>query len=187
MIDHASPWKRVWRRRRELLGDTHGATAVEFALLAPMFFFVIAAILQTSVIFLASQVLESAVQDASREVRTGQMHQGNGSVESFRTSVCDRLYGLFADCDGLHVRVVSDDRFDNLQVEVPVNMDCQNPCSWTADQVFIPGGGEKVVLVQVFYQYPVVIPLGPVGMANLGDGSRLMGSSTVFKNEPFLW
>lgn len=187
MIDHASPWKRFWRRRRELLADTRGATAVEFALLAPMFFYIIAAILQTSVIFLSSQVLESAVQDVSREIRTGRMHQGNGGVDSFRTQVCSRLYGLFADCDGLHVRVVSDDQFDRLKVVVPVNMDCQDPCAWTLGETFTPGGGEKVVLVQVFYRYPVVIPTGPVGMSNLGNGSRLMGSSTVFKNEPFLW
>jgi hypothetical protein len=37
----------------------------------------------------------------------------------------------------------------------------------------------------VFYRYPVVIPLGPLGMADLGDGRKLMGSATVFQNEPF--
>jgi Flp pilus assembly pilin Flp len=176
--------RRLRRRQRDLLADQNGVTAIEFGLLGLPFFAIIAAIVQTSVIFLASQVLESAVQDVSREIRTGAVQQTAMTIDQFRTRVCDKLFGLFPDCD-LHIRVVSNTRFQSLSVVVPVDPDCLAPCPWSEPQVFTPGGGGDVVLVQAFFRYPVVIPLGIVGMANLGDGRRLLGSATVFKNEPF--
>src|SRR5690606_2566182 len=68
-------WGRLNRRRRALGRDERGVTAVEFGLLALPFFTIIAAILQTSLVFLADQVLESAVHDAARAIRTGQAQE----------------------------------------------------------------------------------------------------------------
>ena len=172
------------RLQRLLLADEGGVTAIEFGLLGLPFFAIIAAIVQTSVIFLASQVLESAVQDVSRDIRIGQVQQSSMTIDQFRTRICDRLFGFFPDCD-IHIRVVSNTRFQSLGVVVPVRSDCRAPCRWSEAQVFTPGGSEDVVLVQAFFRYPVIIPFGMVGMSNLGDGRRLLGSATVFKNEPF--
>ena len=43
----------------------------------------------------------------------------------------------------------------------------------------------SVVLVQVYYRYPIMVQLGPLGMSNMADGRRLIGSAAVFQNEPF--
>ncbi len=47
------------------------------------------------------------------------------------------------------------------------------------------GGANDIVVVQVMYQWP--IELGPLGfdLANLSNGSRLLISTAVFKNEPY--
>ena len=55
-------------RMRALARDERGVTAIEFGVLALPFFTVIFAILQTAIMFLASQVLDSALEDASRKV-----------------------------------------------------------------------------------------------------------------------
>lgn len=170
---------------RRLVRDERAVTAIEFGLLAVPFFAVIGAILQTSVVFLASQVLESAVLDASRAIRTGQAQGSNMTLEQFRSDVCSRLYGLFSDCDGLHVRVNVVTNFQSASVSPPMPQPCFAPCDWTEAQGFSPGAGKSVVLVQVYYRYPIFVQLGPLGMSNMADGRRLLGSATVFQNEPF--
>lgn len=181
----AAPLRKFWRRRQDLLADESGVTAIEFGLLGIPFFAVIGAILQTSVIFLASQVLESAVNDTAREIRTGQLQASGSTIETFRTEVCSRLYGLFPDCAGLHVRVTTITDFTSAGTVPPIDPDCKAPCNWTSSEAYVNPVGGKVVQVQVHYRYPVLLTLGPLGMSNLGDGRRLMGSATVFKTEPF--
>lgn len=170
---------------RRFIRDERAVTAVEFSLLAFPFFAVIGAIMQTSVVFLASQVLESAVHDASRSIRTGQAQASSMTVEQFRNDVCSRLYGLFSDCEGLHVRVNVVTNFESASVSPPIPQPCLAPCEWTDAQSFTPGSGKSVVLVQVYYRYPIFVQLGPLGMSNMADGRRLMGTATVFQNEPF--
>lgn len=179
------PWREIKRKGRLLARHERGVTVVEFALLAPVFFAIIGAILQTSIIFLSSQVLESALHDASRAIRTGQAQAVGTSIEQFRADVCGRLYGLFPDCSGLHIRVNTITDFQSATVVPPVDSTCEAPCDWTVAESWSPGDSKSVVLVQIYYRYPVLLQLGPLGMSNLGDGSRLMGSITVFKNEPF--
>lgn len=154
-------------------------------MLAFPFFAIIGAILQTSVVFLASQVLESAVHDVSRTIRTGQITSGSVTIEQFRTDVCNRLYGLFPDCSGLHVRVNVVNNFQSATVVPPLSASCISPCNWSETENWATGSSKSVVLVQVYYRYPVIVQLGPLGMSNMGDGRRLMGSATVFQNEPF--
>jgi Flp pilus assembly pilin Flp len=49
-----------------------GAAAVEFALVAPIFFAVLFAIIELALVFFASQILETVTQDSARLVMTGQ-------------------------------------------------------------------------------------------------------------------
>jgi len=52
---------------------------------------------------------------------------------------------------------------------------------WT----YSPGNPGEVVIVQVMYQWPVV--LGPLGfnLSNVSNGNRLLISTAAFRNEPF--
>ena len=47
------------------------------------------------------------------------------------------------------------------------------------------GNPGDIVVVQVMYQWPIV--LGPLGLnlSNLSNGNRLLVSTAVFKNEPY--
>jgi hypothetical protein len=48
-----------------------------------------------------------------------------------------------------------------------------------------PGSPGDIVIVQVMYQWPVM--MGPLGfnLANLANGNRLLVSTVAFKSEPF--
>lgn len=173
------------RRHRAFKSDEGGVTAVEFGLLAPPFFLLLGALMQTSVIFLSSEVLESAVQDAARAVRTNQVNTTGNSIADFRARICGRLYGLFGDCSGLHIRVNPVADFGATTSSPPTDPTCTSNCTWTEGERWSTGIGRDVILVQVYYRYPVIINTGPLGMANMADGTRLLTSTALFMNEPF--
>jgi len=185
-------------RRRNLLRDEGGVTAIEFGLLALPFFSILAAILETSIVFLAGQVLDSAVQDVSRLVRTGQAQQASMTPARFKELVCDRLYGLFPNCTDLYVDMRVVGTFDEVDMTPPVNWTCdprkvgeteaqaaERCAAWTRPESYVPGTGTSIVAVQVYYKWPVIVPFGGLGLRNLPDGRRLIGAATVFRNEPF--
>ena len=52
--------------------DDTGATAVEFAMVGPLFFLMLGVTLETGVMMFSEYVLQTSVQEAARIVRTGQ-------------------------------------------------------------------------------------------------------------------
>ena len=172
-------------QRKSLARATLGTTIVEFALLAPIFFGILTAILETSIVFFAGQVLESGVSDASRAIRVGEVQQRGRTLDEFKADICSRLYGLFGNCADMHVRVTAIDNFESADFDLPLDPDCEEDCDWTEPQVWSPGIASSVVLVQVYYRYPTILQLGPFASTNLADGSRLMSAAAIFRNEPF--
>jgi Flp pilus assembly protein TadG len=178
-------------RWRGLARNERGATLVEFGLLAPFFFGIVGAILETSVVFLSGQILDSAVQDVGRLIRTGQAQGTIVSDTDFREKVCARLYGLFPNCDAkLFVDVQTIANFDSASISAPVNWNCtdltaEECTAWTRDPAYTAGAGSSIMLVQVYYKWPIILNMFDVSMSNLPTGERLLGAATVFRNEPF--
>src|SRR3954449_7778365 len=85
---------RRFRRNRR------GSSAVEFALVAPVFFALLFAIIETAIVFFASQVLETITQDSARFVQTGQAQAAKYLKEDFKKEVvCTRPFAnLLFDC-----------------------------------------------------------------------------------------
>jgi hypothetical protein len=171
-------------RRKSLARDTRGATMVEFALLAPIFFGLIMAILETSVQYFAAQVLESGVHDASRTIRVGQAFHEKWTVDEYKDNICDRLFGLFGDCSEMHVNVRQIDNFQSANYSVPLDMSCERDCDWTEPEIWNTGVASSVMLVQVYYRYPSILHV-PFAANELADGRRLLSAATIFRNEPF--
>lgn len=186
------PWiKRVLLpaigRGRNLAHNDKGAVAVEFGLLALPFFTVVFAIVETSMIFFAGQILDSAVNDASRRLRTRQAQSAGETEADFRAAICEGLYGLF-DCndnDKLRIRVSEVSSFSAADVTPPVscNQD-KTACNWSLVQAYDPGQASSVVMVEAYYKWPTVVDLPGFDFANLPDGTRLLGAVRVFRNEP---
>ncbi|WEK03572.1 MAG: pilus assembly protein [Candidatus Devosia phytovorans] len=169
--------------------DERGATAVEVGLLALPFFTIIGAILETALIFLSGQILDSAVQDTSRFIRTGQMQAAKYDIEQFRTNMCGRLYGLFK-CADLHIEVQVLNSFNAVNIKAPVNPSCTSTdkevCpDWSRTESWQPGQGSSVIAVQVYYRWPIMLNFGGLSLANMPNNIRIMGAAAVFRNEPF--
>jgi Flp pilus assembly protein TadG len=178
--------------RSSLLRNEKGAVAIEFGVLALPFFTVIYAIIETSIVFLAGQMLDSAVQDASRKLRTGQAQIAGWNAAAFRSAICGGLYGLFI-CENLKVKVSVVSSFSSATVSNPIDADCspsapENECGWTAEFAsppYDPGSGSSIVLVQAFYKWPTLINLPGFNLETQAGGTRLLSAVRVFRNEPF--
>ncbi len=175
------------RRGRAFARDDRGVTAIEFAILALPFFTIIAAILETSLVFFAGQILDSAVQDAARLLRTGQAQNASYTSSNFRTAICNGLYGMF-NCANLRIKVSVVSTFTNATTSypLPTGTSCTpSSCDWTMSESYAPGAGGDVVLVQTYYKWPTVVRLPGFNLQDQPDGTRLLGAVRVFKNEPF--
>lgn len=171
--------------------DDRGTTAIEFGLLALPFFTIVFAIIETSIIFMAGQVLDSAVQDASRKIRTGESQAL--SLEQFRTDVCNGLFKLFK-CSDLKIVVkplTSFNDYASQVITVPITPNCTptalNSYCWQVTETYQAGTGSSIELVQVFYKWPTIINFGGLNLSNQSDagGARLLSATRVFLNEPY--
>lgn len=171
-------------RLKSLVRDTRGATMIEFAILAPIFFAILTAILETSLQFFAAQVLESGVYDTSRSIRVGEANRDKWEIADYKKNVCDRLYGLFGDCADMHINVRQINDFQSADYSVPLDLNCIEDCDWTEDEVWTTGTSSGVVIVQVYYRYPSILQF-PYAPNRLPDGRTLLSAATVFRNEPF--
>ncbi len=164
-----------------LARDERGVTLVEFALLALPFFAIVGAILETSLVFLASQVLDSAVEDSARLIRTGQAQSQNYTEAEFRSAICNGLYSMF-DCTGLKVKVSEIATFAAATLNPVADI---TDGSWTLIETYEDGVGSSIVLVEAYYKWPIVLNIFDFNLANLPDNTRMLSSVRLFRNEPF--
>jgi len=167
-------------RLRHFAACTRGATAVEFALVAAPFFALLIAILQTALIFLAQQVLQTATTEAARLVMTGQAQTQNLTASQFQQDVCGFASALFT-CSGIYVNVQTFTSFSGMTQMSPL----QNGQFKSTGLSYSAGGPGDIVLLQVFYKWPIM--LGPLGfnLSNMSGNNRLLTGTAVFRNEPY--
>ncbi|MGY4454888.1 Flp pilus assembly protein TadG [Bradyrhizobium sp. i1.3.1] len=102
MTRQVTTTKRCRNRWAAFAGDSRGATAVEFALVAAPFLALIIALIQTFLVFFAQQMLETVVRQSARLVMTGQVQSAQMNQAVFKQKVCDQIVILF-NCSGLMV------------------------------------------------------------------------------------
>ena len=179
-------FKSMLRRFRR---NRRGSAAVEFALVAPIFFALLFAIIETALMFFASQVLETITQDSARVILTGQAQNGQlpacattcTSAQQYKNYVCTKIPALF-DCNSLYVDVQSYSAFSSVTLSNHTNSACTFD---TASMQYVPGGTGQITVVRLFYQWPLFV----TGLGyNIGCGTtnkRLLVATAAFKNEPY--
>ena len=171
------------RRADNFASSESGATMVEFALVAAPFLAMLMALFQTALVFFASRVLDETTEMASRYILTGQAQQSNMTQAGFKTYVCGQTFALF-NCNNFMINVQAYSSFSSASTSNPtLTYDGKGNVNNTWS--YNTGNPGDIVVVQVMYQWPIV--LGPLGftLSNMGNGNRLLVSTAVFKNEPY--
>jgi Flp pilus assembly protein TadG len=162
---------RRFRRNRR------GSAAVEFALIAPAFFALLFAIIETALVFFAGQVLETGLQDTGRVIYTS----NTPSQADFKQALCDRVAVLFT-CSNLYVDVRSYSPGTAITITDPID----GSGNFTNDFVYQPPTNlDQTVVVRAFYQWPLVVTGLGYNIANIGRGTsnskRLLASTNAFR------
>jgi Flp pilus assembly protein TadG len=160
-----------------------GSSAVEFALILVPFLALIFGIMQTALVFFAEQTLETAVADSARLILTGQAQNQGLNAATFKNAVCARIYGLFNCQTGIYVNVQTFSSFGGISYTPPLdthgNLD-------SSSFGYNPGGPGDIVVVQLYYQWPISFTLMDFSsLSNMAGGKRLLVATAAFRNEPY--
>ena len=170
-----------------------GSAAIEFAMVAPVFFTLLMGIFEAAIMFFSQAALQNGMTDMGRLIRTGQAAKwtctGSGTSQTctpmttaqFRTQLCARVTPLVP-CDG------------NLQLDVKAQSSYGGGITspLKTDKTLDPslnrfdiGNACDVVIARAFYTRPVVTPLLSWFLINMSGNKTLITGITAFRNEPF--
>ena len=166
-----------------LVQCTDGATAVEFGLILAPFIAMLFAMLQTTLVFFAGRVLDTAVEQSARLILTGQAQDAGMTQSAFASAVCGKIYALF-NCSGLMIDVETASTFSNANTSMPT-LTFNNQGQVTNAWQYQPGSAGQISVVRVMYQWPVFGGPLAFNLSNLSNGNRLLMSVAAFKNEPY--
>jgi Flp pilus assembly protein TadG len=172
------------RAARHFVRRQDGAAAVEFGLVALPFLALIFAIVETALVFFANQTLEAAATESARLIMTGQAQSAGYTQSTFKDQVvCGYLQAgvsLFDCANGIEVDVKSYSSFSAINSTPPLN----NGTLDKSQLAYTPGAAGDIVVVRLYYLWPIYVSLLGNHLANLG-GDRLLVATSVFRNEPF--
>jgi Flp pilus assembly protein TadG len=171
--------RNILRRFRR---NRRGSAAVEFALVAPVFFGLLFAIIETAIMFFAGQVLETITQNSARMIMTGQAQTAGYTQAQFQTYVCGQIPALFT-CANVYVDVQS---YGNSFGGVTINSQIDANNNFINNMQYNPGGSCSIVVVRLFYQWPLFVTGLGYNIANLSGSKRLLIATAAFQNEPYL-
>ena len=184
---------RRFRRSR------NGSAAVEFALIAPLFFALLFAVLETAIMFTASQVLETITQESARAVLTGQAQNGSPTVcggqpcttAAFKAYVCGQIPAGLFNCNNLYVDVQNYQSFQNISLPTPID----NQGHFVNNTGYNPGGSSSctgnvsctnsIVVVRLYYAWQLFVTGLGYNISNMSGNQRLLMATAVFRNEPY--
>lgn len=177
--------KAARARAAARLRDERGAVAVEFAMVALPFIFMLLAIFELGLYFVVATTLENATGNAARMIRTGEMQlAGTANANTFKTQVCSSLSWLGSTCqNNLTVDVRKLTQFTNPNPPNPV----QNGTFNNTQITFVPGAPEDIILVRTFFKWPLLTNTlrGGLQATGEGGGTAVITSTVIFRNEPY--
>lgn len=165
--------------RNFIITDDRGTTAVEFALLAIPFVFVVFIVFQTAIIYVVQMSLTFECQRMAREVRTGKTTGAGTSADEFAGAICDKVYKLIS-CADILVDLQTYSAFSDIPKTLPIVNGALDRSSFRFQ---IPPAG-AIVMLRVAYELPI-IGVTKEALANLSNGKHLVVATNVFKTEPF--
>ena len=169
------------RTVRRFARGNDGIAAVEFGMVAAPFLALMFAIMETAIVFFASQTLETAVADSSRLIMTGQAQTANFTETQFKQAVCAKILGLFDCANGIKIDVKKFSGFSSIDNSKPIDANGNLLTNFGFD----PGKQGDIVVVRLMYEWPIYVSLLGFSLSDLSGGKRLIMATAAFRNEPY--
>ncbi len=160
--------------------DKDGTTAVEFAMIAFPFFFIIFATIETSLIFVSELALDHGVKRVQSRIETGELQKNKTSESEFRSLLCQDA-SFIIDCSKVVFDLKSYDDYASVPVATPLkNGDVDS----TGFGYALPAA-DKIAALRVFYKYPMHVDFLRKLNTGMADGSQLLAEIATFRTEAF--
>lgn len=170
-------WPFKSEKKQDYINQTQGTTAVEFAVVAPVFFLLFMGIFEIGSMMYVQQALNLAILHVSRFGRTGDTVAGQTAKQTAASLVSQYTLGL-VDVSKLTLTATTYANF----AAVPTNSQVLAQKLNTGNQDF--GITNQIVLYTLTYNWTFYTPL--VGKFLSSNGvSKTLIASTVVQNEPF--
>lgn len=147
------------------------------------FFFMMFAIIEIGMVFVTDSILENAVVETGRLVRTGRAAGAQLTDAQFKTELCGRMSIFASQCPArasIDVREIP--QFRNQTPPDPMASGTTFDASQLTYQTGQPG---SLMLIRVWYRQPLFTPFLSQALSKLGDGATIMTATTTFRNEPY--
>lgn len=160
---------RIFRR------DEGGATAVEFALVAPILIFALLSLVEIAMMAMITSGLDNAVVESARRIRTNRDDVATSAAD-FTNQICGQLGGDMTTCRSrLTIGVLKFSKF----------LDASSLANSPPDGTFDKGAAGDIIIVKVDYQWPLMTPFLATAFERSGPLTVTLGSRLTFKNEPY--
>ena len=174
----SASFMRLLRRFRR---SRKAGAAVEFALVAPVFIALLFAILETALMFFASQVLETMTQQSARMILTGQAQNAGYKTADFHTYVCNQIPAIF-NCANISIDVKSYSTFSSITFSNQID----NNGNFISNNLnYLPGNPGDIVVLRVFYPWQLFVTRFGFNLSNMANSQRLLVATATFVNEPY--
>jgi Flp pilus assembly protein TadG len=159
---------------RAFRASERGATAVEFAFVAPMAIALLCATVEVGALEVISTNLDTAVMATTRQIRTGASERPTSNSD-FVDAVCANMVDSLATCRSRLTTSVK--TFASFAVAAA---DTAAPAGQ-----FNAGGSGDIVVVKAVYRWPLILPMYAANFRLAGPTEAQLSTSTTFRNEPY--
>ncbi|MGI9423115.1 MAG: TadE/TadG family type IV pilus assembly protein [Hyphomicrobiaceae bacterium] len=178
-----SLFHRLSRVRSSYARDTAGSMAIEFAIVVVPFVTILFGTIAVGLYFFVTFSLENAVEQASRQIRTGQAQLASKTKSQFKGDVCAKAPS-FIDCtSSLRVDVIQ--FADFAAADPPSCTDGSGNLIPDPTNDPVPGDAGEVVLIVVCYEWKLAAAMPFLNLGNMGNGSAMIQAATTFRTEPY--
>jgi Flp pilus assembly protein TadG len=172
---------------RRFAKSERGVTAIEFAIVIPPFLLIMFVMVESGFMLFTEYVLQTSVQKAARQIKTGQAQSAGLTAATFKTEVC-KLAGIIIDCSKITVYARPENTFATLKSNLPSFMNVgasyggapANPTNYGCGAPLQAAG----VIATYDWKFSVPFFMSPLGNIDNNNTRRLLGVA-VFRNEPF--
>ncbi|MEZ5826703.1 MAG: TadE/TadG family type IV pilus assembly protein [Geminicoccaceae bacterium] len=173
------PAARALALCRRFVRSRHAISAVEFALLGPIFLSLVVAMMELGLFYGNRAIVDHAVQRGARTVRVGYVGGVRTTKPAFEQALCSGL--VMISCTELSYTVEAHTSFTSMNHTTALDTD-----GTLAATTFDLGGPSDTVIVTAAYTHSFVSPFGAGFLLPDGAGSTTpIIAHVVIKNEPF--
>jgi Flp pilus assembly protein TadG len=195
--------RRLSLRVRAFARERSAVSAVEFAMIAPLLVLLIIETIQIAFYFYTSAALNNATNYAARQIRVGNVANGNQTFAQFQTSLCGQLPATMSCPANLVINVYDVPEgtgtgqgfttylnASQTAIVQPSPMSSTTFCPGSPASN-TPGSTNYGIYVQVYYAMPLFSPIwlalaAQNGQTFNGKSVHFVPASAAFRNEPYV-